>query len=164
MLNPLLVAQFALALLLMGIPPAVPLADAAGESPADSASLPGTMAWTCWTARSRILCELDAAAAPDSTSAAAGEQLDFQPPTSATGRVRSYQLPPIAKQLRDHPEQLAGHRISIPAFGEPRNQLAAEELATSVICSARVDCHVRFLRSLAETVLYEDARGDPALR
>ncbi|HJV28077.1 MAG TPA: hypothetical protein VJ673_20535 [Aromatoleum sp.] len=113
------------------------------------------------------MCELDAAAGSDSTSAAADESSDFQPPrpaAPAVGRVRSYQLPPIARQLRDHPEQLAGHRISIPAFGEPRNQLAAEELATSVICSTRVDCRVTFLRSLAETVLYQDLRGDPALR
>ncbi|BAL24444.1 hypothetical protein [Azoarcus sp. KH32C] len=164
MRNPFLIAQFALASLLMNLPPAVPVVDAAGESPADSASLPGTMTWTCWTAQSRILCELDAAAAADSIPAAADEPSDVQPPAQAIGRVRSYQLPRIAKQLRDHPEQLAGHQISIPAFGEPSNQLAAEELATSVICSARPDCQVRFLRSLAETVLYQDARGDPDLR
>lgn len=164
MRNQCSIALLTLASLLMLAAAHVRIAVAGDEPSADTPLPAATTVWTCWTARSRIQCELDAAATPDSASTSPEEPLDFQPPALATGRVRSYQRPPIAKQLRDHPELLVGHRISIPAFGVPGNPLRAEELASSVICSDRADCHVTYLRSLAEIVLYQDARGDPALR
>ena len=69
---------------------------------------------------------------------------------AAAGVVRSppsaieHRLPPIVRAIREQPGRFAGRAVHIPLWNVPYEMAFARQLAESVMCGARDDCHVDF--------------------